>query len=115
MIALGVLHIVLSLIAYIVYLYVTMKTLEGESPYRILLFTNSLYLIGLGTGLIWAKIEWGFYINWDIKNIISVLLPVPFILAERTRNNTKTFTVLGSSLILANYILPMIIDTIHIH
>lgn len=115
MIALGVFHIILSLIAYIAYFYVTMKTFEGETPQRILLLTNLLYLIGLGTGLIWAKIEWGFYINWDIKNIISVLLPIPFIAAERTRENTKTFTALGSSLILLNYILPMIIDTIHIH
>lgn len=115
MIALGVIHIVLSLLAYIAYFYVTMKTMEEDKPNRILLFTNILYLIGLGTGLIWAKIEWGFYINWDIKNIISVLLPIPFIVAERTQKNLKLLTIMGSSLILLNYILPMIIDTIHIH
>jgi hypothetical protein len=30
-------------------------------------------------GLVWAKEAWGFYINWDVKNVVSLLIPVPFI------------------------------------
>jgi ABC-type transport system involved in cytochrome c biogenesis permease subunit len=111
----GVLHIVLSLAAYVAYFYVTVKSLSHETPYRVLLAANILYVVGLGFGLIWAKEAWGFYLNWDVKSIVSVLIPVPFIAENALRRRSWVLPVAGSALIIMNYLLPMLIASVHVH
>lgn len=111
----GYLHIVLSLAAYVAYLYVTVKSFSRETPYRVLLAANILYLVGLGFGLVWAKEAWGFYLNWDVKSVVSVLIPVPFILENVLKRRTWLLPATGSALIALNYLLPMLIESIHVH
>jgi len=111
----GYIHIVFSLAAYVAYLYVTVKSLSHETPYRVLLVSNILYLVGLGFGLVWAKEAWGFYLNWDVKSVVSILIPVPFILEGIMKRRSWLLPTAGSALIILNYLLPIIIESIHVH
>ncbi|MCX6649713.1 MAG: hypothetical protein NTV61_10065 [Candidatus Bathyarchaeota archaeon] len=111
----GYLHIVLSLAAYVAYFYVTVKSLSRETPYRVLLVSNVLYLVGLGFGLVWAKEVWGFYLNWDVKSVVSLLIPVPFVAESVLKRRSWLLPAVGSAFIVLNYLLPMIIESIHVH
>ncbi|KXB04454.1 hypothetical protein AKJ50_02365 [candidate division MSBL1 archaeon SCGC-AAA382A13] len=111
----GILHIVLTLIGYVIYVYITMKSVSNEVSYRLLTAANILYAVGFGFGLIWAKIEWGFYLNLDIKNILSILLFIPFVVENIIQTRKPYLLSLGTILILLNYVLPKLLNTIHIH
>lgn len=111
----GILHIILTLVGYVIYIYITMRSISDGVSYKLLTVTNFLYAIGFGFGLIWAKIEWGFYLNLDIKNALSILLFVPFITENIIQTKKPYFLSLGTILIVLNYILPKLLETVHIH
>lgn len=114
MILIGILHITLSLIAYLGYLFVTFKEFSKGS-YLILRISNILYFIGFIIGMMWAKIEWGIYLNLDIKTILSMLLFVPFLAEDLFKTKKRIFLVIGTLLIILNYIIPTLIYTYHSH
>lgn len=115
MIIIGWIHIISLLIAYIIYLFITIKSFSNKIPYSTLFFTNILYISGFIVGLIWAKIDWGFYFNLDIKNILSVLLFIPFCVENILKTNKPYLPIAGTTLIILNYILPVILYSIHTH
>jgi len=115
MILIGMLHIASLLIAYVLYLFVAVKSFSNKTPYKVLLFTNLLYIVGFILGMLWADIAWGFYLNPDIKSILSILLFIPFAAESIMRTNKPLLPVAGAALIVLNYILPTILYSIHTH
>ncbi len=114
MMLVGIIHIALLVSSYPAYLYITLKALSGNTPRRLLILTNIIYVAGFLCGMLWAKTEWGFYLSPDIKTILSLLLPVPFIAASITRKNSPMLPCAGSTLIVLNYSLPLIVGSIHV-
>ncbi|MBS1266285.1 MAG: hypothetical protein MAG795_00252 [Candidatus Woesearchaeota archaeon] len=114
MIIWGIIHIVLSLIAYIGYIFVTIKSFTKKN-YLILSISNILYFIGFLSGMIWAKLEWGFYLNMDIKTILSIALFIPFFIENISKTKKNYWLLLGTLILVLNYILPLIIGTLHSH
>ena len=114
MILIGILHIILSLIAYVGYLYITVKSFS-KTNYIVLTITNITYFVGFILGIFWAKIEWGFYLNTDIKTILSISLFLPYFIENVIKTKRYYLPIAGMILLILNYILPALIYTIHIH
>ncbi len=115
MIAIGIIHIVLSLLAYIIYLLITFKSFSGRADYRLLAAANAMYFAGFVLGMIWAKIEWGYYLSLDIKMILSIALFLPFLIENIIRTKKWHLPLAGSLLMAANYIVPMLMNSVHTH
>jgi ABC-type transport system involved in cytochrome c biogenesis permease subunit len=115
MILLGIIHISLLVLACFLYLFLTLKSFSGEISYRLLTFTNTIYLIGLVLGMFWAKIAWGYYLNLDIKIILSILLFIPFLIENIIKTKKPYLLITGSILIILNYLLPLVIESYHRH
>ncbi len=113
MMLIGILHIAFLVSSYPAYLYITLKSLSGKTPRRLLLLTNIAYITGLILGILWAKIEWGFYLSLDIKTILSLLLPLPFIAEGLGERKNPILPCTGSLLIALNYVLPLLVGSIH--
>jgi ABC-type transport system involved in cytochrome c biogenesis permease subunit len=109
----GIFHIVLLLIAYIGYIFITLKSFSSRIPYKLLTISNVIYFIGLILGILWAKIEWGFYLNIDIKTILSIILFILFLLENIIKINKYYLPLIGTVVLILNYILPLFIYTIH--
>ena len=115
MILLGMLHIVLLLLAYTFYLFVTVKSFSGNIPDKVLATANTCYVIGFTLGLMWAEIAWGTYLNTDVKTILSVLLPLPFLAEQMFKTKRYYLPLAGTILLILNYTLPQLMNTIHVH
>jgi len=114
MMLVGILHIALLVSTYPSYLYITLKSLTGNTPRRLLTLTNIIYVIGFICGMMWANAEWGFYISADLKIILSMFVSLPFIAANLSKKNTSILPFIGSTLIVLNYALPIIVGSIHV-
>jgi ABC-type transport system involved in cytochrome c biogenesis permease subunit len=115
MIALGIIHISMLLIAYILYFFITINSFSNKINYRLLFFANMLYLVGFILGMFWAKIDWGFYFSLDIKYILTILVFFPFLIENIIKKNKPFLPVLGTTLIILNYILPVVLSSVHNH
>ncbi|MGY4884463.1 MAG: hypothetical protein ACP5NZ_02690 [Nanobdellota archaeon] len=115
MIALGIIHISMLLISYIIYLFITIKSFSEKINYKFLWFANILYAVGFGLGMLWAKIDWGFYFSFDIKYILTILVFFPFFIEGIMKRNKPLLPVLGAILIILNYVLPVILSSVHNH
>ncbi len=115
MILLGVIHIILLILAYVLYFFITLRSFSGKNNFLMLFIANLLYLIGFILGMFWAKIDWGFYLSFDIKMILSILVFIPFLLENIF--NTKKFwlPLIGIATIILNYVLPLLLNSIHSH
>ena len=115
MIALGIIHISMLLISYLLYFFITIKSFSNKIPYKLLFFANLLYVVGFVLGVFWAKIDWGFYFSLDIKYIMTALVFFPFLIENIIKKNKPFLPVLGAILILLNYILPVVLSSVHNH
>jgi len=115
MIALGIIHISILLISYILYFFITIKSFSNKINYKLLWFTNIIYIVGFILGMFWAKIDWGFYFSLDIKYILTLLVFVPFLIEGIIKKNKPFLPVLGTILIVLNYILPVVLSSVHNH
>jgi ABC-type transport system involved in cytochrome c biogenesis permease subunit len=115
MIVIGIIHISLLLSAYLGYLFITLKSFSGEVNYRFLLGLNIVYATGFILGMIWSKIEWGMYLSPDIKIILSIAVFLPFVAENILRTKRWYLPALGSILILMNYVIPAVMNSIHTH
>jgi len=113
MILLGYFHIIILIACYILYLFITIKAFSSKTPYLILTITNVAYAIGFIIGIIWSKIAWGFYLNADIKTVLSVLLFLPFLLDNILKTRKYYLPLAGTIIIILNYVIPQIIGTVH--
>lgn len=115
MIAIGIIHLVLFLLAYIIYLLITLKSFSGRTDYRLLTAANALYFAGFGLGMVWAKIEWGYYLSLDIKMILSIALFFPFLIEDIIKTRKWQLPLAGTLIMAANYIVPMLMGSVHTH
>lgn len=111
----GLLHVSFLLIAYAGYLFVTLKSLSKTIPYKVLTAANVLYFSGFLFGMLWAKTEWGFFLSSDIKIIVSMLLPLPYVAENILKTRDYKLTLVGALLMVVNYILPTLMNSIHSH
>jgi ABC-type transport system involved in cytochrome c biogenesis permease subunit len=114
MMLVGIIHIALLISTYPAYLYITLKSLTGNTSRRFLTLTNIVYIIGFICGMLWANTEWGFYLSTDPKIMLSMLVPLPFIAANLSKKTTPILPCAGSTLIVLNYALPILIGSIHV-
>jgi ABC-type transport system involved in cytochrome c biogenesis permease subunit len=115
MIAIGVVHIVMLLTAYLLYAFSAFKSFSGRLNYTVLAAANALYAVGMALGMVWAKIEWGYYLSWDIKMILSIALFLPFFIENIARTRKFWLPLLGMVIMAANYIVPMLMNSVHTH
>jgi hypothetical protein len=113
MILLGYFHIIILLACYVAFLFITIRSFSGKTPFRFLMITNIAYLIGFVIGIIWSKIAWGFYLNADIKTVLSIIILVPFILENILKTKKFYLPLAGTIIIVLNYVLPQLIGTVH--
>jgi ABC-type transport system involved in cytochrome c biogenesis permease subunit len=112
---LGISHILLLLTAYVLYLLTTLHSFSGKVSYRTLAAANVLYVLGFVLGMLWSNEAWGNYLILDPKMILSVLVPVPYILENVLRTKRWHLPAVGAILMIMNYILPQIASTVHSH
>jgi hypothetical protein len=74
-----------------------------------------LYFTGFGLGMVWAKIDWGYYLSLDIKMILSILLFFPFLIENIFRTKKWYLPLAGTLIMAANYIVPMLMESVHTH
>lgn len=115
MIAIGIIHIVLLLLSYIIYAFITFKSFSGRTNYRLLTAANLMYLVGFVLGMFWAKIDWGYYLSADIKVLLSILLFIPFAVENIIKTKKWYLPLAGTIIMAANYVLPMILSSVHTH
>jgi len=115
MIAIGIIHIVMLLLAYILYLLTTFKSFSGRTDYRLLTAANALYFVGFLLGMIWARIEWGYYLSLDIKMVLSIALFFPFLIENIIKTKKWHLPLAGTIIMAANYIVPMLLNSVHTH
>jgi ABC-type transport system involved in cytochrome c biogenesis permease subunit len=115
MIAIGIIHIVMLLTAYLIYAFITFKSFSGKIDYRVLAVANALYFVGFILGMIWAKIEWGYFISLDIKMILSIVLFFPFFIENIAKTRKFYLPLAGMVIMAANYIVPMLMNSVHTH
>jgi hypothetical protein len=115
MIALGIIHIVMLLLAYVIYLLTLLKSFSGRTDYRLLAAANALYSAGFALGMIWAKIEWGYYLSLDIKMVLSIALFFPFLAENIIKTKRWHLPLAGTLIMAANYMVPMLIGSVHTH
>jgi hypothetical protein len=115
MIAIGIIHIVMLLTAYLIYAFITFRSFSARTNYTILAIANALYLVGFALGMIWAKIEWGYFISLDIKMILSIALFFPFFIENIAKTKKWYLPLAGMVIMAANYIVPMLMDSVHTH
>ncbi len=113
--ALGITHIGLTIVAYIMYLFVFLKFLSKTYPYRLLNLANALYITGFALGMVWAVQDWGFALSFDPKIVISALVPIPFVVEGLMKRKDLLLVGLGCALIMLNYFLPLLLGTVHTH
>ncbi len=112
---LGLTHILLTLAAYALYMFFFIKALSKNYPYRVLHLGNALYVSGFVLGMIWANVEWGYVLPLDMKIVISLFVPVPFILESIFKRRDLLALSIGFLLVILNYTLPLLVGTIHTH
>ncbi len=113
--ALGITHIGLTVGAYILYFYLLLKFLSKQCPYKLLHIANAVYLAGFALGMIWASSAWGSALPLDSKIVLSMLVPIPFVAESLLKTKSWKLPALGCALILMNYVLPLLIGTVHTH
>jgi ABC-type transport system involved in cytochrome c biogenesis permease subunit len=110
---LGISHILLLLTAYTIYLLTTLRSFSEKTPYRLLFAANVFYAAGFVLGMLWSNEAWGNYLSFDPKIIISILVPLPYILENILRTKKWHLPAVGALLIALNYILPQILSSVH--
>ena len=115
MIAIGIIHIVMLLLAYVLYLLIAFKSFSGRTDYRLLTAANAIYFAGFALGMVWAKIDWGYYLSLDIKVVLSIALFIPFLIENIIKTRKWHLPLAGTLIMAANYILPMLMDSVHTH
>ncbi len=116
----AIVHISSAVLAVLVYIALFImsfiKTVKRETFYWVLTIANLIYWSAMIIGAFWAKLAWGRYFLFDdIKFIISMLIIFPFAILNFTKKREKLWTSVGAALVLANYILPLILDSLHAH
>lgn len=112
---LGILHILLTVTAYCIYIFTFLKYTSKSYPIKLLHVANVLYITGFVLGMIWANIEWGYMLSFDSKIILSMLVPVPFVIESISKRKDWKLLALGCFLIILNYLFPLLVGTVHLH
>jgi len=112
---LGVLHIVFTIIAYSLYFLVLLKYFSKSYPFRLLQSCNVLYILGFVLGMLWANLEWGYMLSLDSKIVISMLVPIPFLVEAFLKKKDWRLPALGCLLIVLDYVIPFLLSTVHVH
>lgn len=111
----GVVHIILLFAAYALYFFLLLKAVSGSFPRWILRVSNIVYITGFVLGMVWAAQDWGNPLPLDTKIIISMLVPIPFVVQDVLGKRGWKLPALGCLLILLNYAIPYAIGTLHSH
>jgi ABC-type transport system involved in cytochrome c biogenesis permease subunit len=111
----SIIHITALLAAYILYFFIFLKFLSKKYPYKLLAAANIIYVAGFILGMVWAASAWGSAMPMDLKIILSMLVPIPFILESVLKTKDWRVLAAGCVLILLNYVLPVALGTIHSH
>jgi ABC-type transport system involved in cytochrome c biogenesis permease subunit len=111
--ALGIMHILLLLGSYVLYLLTTLRSFSGKVSYRTLCAANIVYAAGFVLGMLWSNDEWGFYLSTDPKIILSLLVPVPYLIENVFKTKKWILPAAGGVLIVLNYVLPELVSTLH--
>jgi len=112
---LGIAHILITIAAYALYMFFFIKALTKSYPYKILHLGNVLYVGGFVLGMIWANLEWGYALSFDLKIVMSVFVPIPFILESIFKRGYILALGIGILLMVLNYVLPLLVGTVHTH